>query len=248
MIYKCPPAKAIGAIGLREDTSPDIVVLVEDSMAKSLFFSLLQKYISMKSDASYLDIRILEIGGFANVINFWKETNDYIFYDNIYVTAFMDKDVETDIIPYSQYSNFDLIREYNENSHYLHFLPFTPECLLVRVFNNNRDGLLEKLREIYCNQQITYNVVANLDFVQYNKPFPAFTSQTEYNDYIKERGSFRRDCKEEAERIVAELSHQLNVSKEEIVRAVFKYSVDVVLENEINIMQLLASTMNRIRR
>lgn len=37
-VYKsCPPAKAIGAIGMREDTMADIIVIVEDEMAKAFF-------------------------------------------------------------------------------------------------------------------------------------------------------------------------------------------------------------------
>lgn len=40
VMYHCPPAKAIGAIGMREDTMPDIVILVEDDMAKALFMEL----------------------------------------------------------------------------------------------------------------------------------------------------------------------------------------------------------------
>lgn len=65
VIYDCPPAKAIGAIGMREDTVPDIVVLVEDAMAKALLFCMLQKYNELNGDRNYLDIRILEIGGFS---------------------------------------------------------------------------------------------------------------------------------------------------------------------------------------
>jgi hypothetical protein len=118
IIYKCPPAKAISAIGMREDTNPDIIILVEDSMATSLFFALKQRYITLQNEVNYLDIRNLEIGGFQNVIHFYIEANSYIFYDNIYVAAFMDKDVETDIIPYPQYGNQTLISQYNDNSSY----------------------------------------------------------------------------------------------------------------------------------
>lgn len=69
VIYDCPPAKAIGAIGMREDTMPDVVLLVEDAMAKALLHSMLKKYNEQEGN-NYLDIRILEIGGFDNVINF----------------------------------------------------------------------------------------------------------------------------------------------------------------------------------
>lgn len=246
IIDNCPPTKAIGAIGMREDTNPDIIVLVEDPMAKSLFHALKQKYISLQNETSYLDIRILEIGGFSNVIHFFIEANNYIFYDNVYFTAFMDKDVETDIIPYPQYSNADLIRDYRGNSYYLRFLPYTPEVLLIIAFYDHKCDLLNYLKGLYDNQQLNYQVPECFDFVKYNQPFPNFPNQNEYNTYIEQRGAFRKKCKTEAERISKELCEQINQSTEEIYRAVFKFAVDTFVSNEINIQQLLSSTMKRL--
>ena len=82
---------------MREDTNPDIIVLVEDKMAKSFFHALKQKYVTLQNESNYLDIRILELGGFSNIIHFYVEANNYIFYDNVYIVAYMDKDVESDI-------------------------------------------------------------------------------------------------------------------------------------------------------
>lgn len=247
VLYNCPPAKAIGAIGMREDTNPDIVILVEDSMARSLFHSLMQKYFLLQAEANHLDIRILEIGGFSNVVHFFVEANNYIFYDNVYVAAFLDKDVETDVIPYPQYTNSDLIQTFNENSYYLRFLPYTPEVLLVKTFYNHKCDLLQHLKSIYANQQLNYSTPEQFDFDNYEAPLPSsFVSQTEYNTYIGTRGSFRSKCKKEAERIAGFLAEQVNQSKEEIYRAVFKYSVDTLVESEINLRQLLAPTMKRL--
>lgn len=247
IIYNCPPAKAIGAIGMREDTNPDIVILVEDSMARSLFHALKQKYNSLQNETSYLDIRILEIGGFPNVIHFYEETNNYIFYDNVYVSAFMDKDVETDIIPYPQYiNNTDLIRKYNDHSYYLRFLPYTPEVLLIKAFYFHKQELLHYLRGLYDNQQLNYLAVEQFDFTEYEQPFPEFHNQNEYRSYMDGRGTFRTKCKTEANNISEELSNQINQSKEEIFRAVFKFAVDTFVSDEINIRQLLASTMKRL--
>ncbi len=246
IIYNCPPAKAIGAIGMREDTNPDIIILVEDSMAKSLFHALKQKYISLQNETSYLDIRILEIGGFSSVIHFFIETNNYIFYDNVYVAAFMDKDVETDIIPYPQYSNTELIQKYDDNSYYLRFLPYTPEVLLIKTFYNYKRDLLNYLKGLYDNQQLNYQTPECFDFAEYDQGFPNFTNQNEYNTYIEKRGTFRKKCKTEAERISKELSDQINQSTEEIYRAVFKFAVEAFVSNEINIRQLLSSTMKRL--
>lgn len=243
-----PPAKAIGAIGMREDTNPDIIVLVEDIMAKSLFHALMQKYISLQGEASFLDVRILPIGGFQNVANFYVETDNYIFYDNVYVAAFLDKDVETDIIPYSEYGNQSTIHIYNENSQYFHFLPYTPEVLLVKAFYNFKTRLLRELSLTYSNQQLSYSTSVQFDFDEYEAPLPDFQSQDEYNSCIQQRGAFRAKCKDEAERISSVLADQINQSKDELYRVVFKFAVEYVISDQIDIRQILSSTMKRIRR
>lgn len=249
IIYNCPPAKAIGAIGMREDTNPDIIVLVEDKMARSLFHALKQKYCVLQNESNYLDIRILELGGFSNIVHFYEEANNYIFYDNVYVAAYMDKDVETDIVPYPQYGNQEIIRCYHENSQYLHFLPYTPEVLLIKMLYENKTDLLRKLISEYDNQQLQYNFQEQFDFASYETAFPDFNSQEEYNQFIARRGTFRSLCKKEAERIVESLADQVNQSSNEIYRFIFKIAVDKYeADGEINTRQLLAPTMKRLRR
>lgn len=248
VLYQCPPAKAIGAIGMREDTNPDIIVLVEDTMARSLFHALMQNYILLQSEASFLDVRVLAIGGFQNVANFYIEAHNYIFYDNIYVAAFLDKDVETDVIPYRKYGNEKAIRIYNENSPYFHFLPYTPEVLLVKVFYEFKTQLLQALSITYSNQQLSYSTPLQFDFNRYGAPLPDFNTQQDYNTCIQQRGAFRSNCKDEAERIANDLANQINQTKEEIYRVVFKFAVEHVLSREIDVRQILSSTMKRIRR
>lgn len=248
VIYDCPPAKAIGAIGMREDTNPDIIVLVEDKMARSLFYALKQKYSILQNESNYLDIRILELGGFSNIIHFYDEANNYIFYDNVYVVAYMDKDVETDIVPYPQFGNRETIRCYNENSQYLRFLPYTPEVLLIKMLYENKSDLLRKLISEYDNQQLQYDLQEQFNFTLYEAAFPDFNSQEKYNQFIAQRGAFRSLCKKEAERIVELLADQVNQSSDEIYRFIFKIAVDKFEENgAINTRQLLAPTMKRLR-
>lgn len=248
VIYNCPPAKAIGAIGMREDTMPDIVVLLEDKMAKGLFFALMQQYNKEQGEKNYLDVRMLEIGGFPNIINFYTEAHNYMFYDNVYVTSFMDKDVETDIIPYDRFGNQELIRQYNENRYYLRFLPYTPEVLLIKTFISYKNELLDKFRSEYSNQQLQYSVEQEFDFEIYESPFPDFRDQNEYNNYIRSRGAFRKKCKEEAERIAKSLANQINQSVYEVYRFTFKIAVERITSAELNIIGILAPTMKRLAR
>lgn len=228
-------------------TMPDIVILVEDDMAKALFMELKRKYFSYYPEQAYLDIRVLEIGGYKNVINFYVETNNYVFYDNVFVTAFMDKDVETDVMPYPQYGNQEDIQRYHDNSRFLKFLPYTPEVLLVKTYIERKQQFLQSLRAEYSNQQVDYSIAEQLDFTAYEAALPNFSSQSQYNSKIEERGSFRKKCKQAAEKIASELSQQLNITTKEVYRYSYKFAVENIPENELNVRALLAPTMKRVR-
>lgn len=247
VLYHCPPAKAIGAIGMREDTMPDIVVLVEDAMAKALFMELTRKYFTFFPEQAYLDIRILEIGGYKNVMNFYIEAHNYVFYDNVFVTAFMDKDVETDIIPYPQFGNQDDIQKYHSNSRYLKFLPYTPEVLLAKTYTEKKQQFLQSIRTDYNNQQVDYTIIEMLAFTGYESNLPTFTSLAQYNQKIQERGAFRLKCKTVAENIATQLSDQLNITTSEVYRYSYKFAVENLPEDELNVRGLLAQMMRRLR-
>ena len=70
---------------------------------KALFNALFNKYKELCPESNYLDVRIIAVSGYQNIIGFYVDAKDYLFYDNVYVTAFLDKDVETDIIPKIKY-------------------------------------------------------------------------------------------------------------------------------------------------
>ena len=169
-------------------------------MAKALFMELKRKYFTFCPDQGYLDIRVLEIGGYQNVINFYVEANNYVFYDNVYVTAYMDKDVETDIIPYAQYGNQEYIRRYHDNSRFLKFLPYTTEVILVKTYIEKKQVFLNRMCQVfllakraeYNNQQVDYTITEQLDFTAYEAELPEFSNQAQYNSKIEERGSFRK--------------------------------------------------------
>ncbi len=247
VLYSCPPAKAIGAIGMREDTMPDIVVLVEDEMAKALFKELKQKYISLESQYSYLDIRVLAIGGYRNVINFYCEAVNYVFYQNVFVTAFMDKDVETDIIPYPQYGNRKLIDQYTNNCRYLKFLPYTPEVFLFETLENKKRELLASMRLHYSNQQLSYTLTDAVDLGTYKAAFPEFQSQTAYNSFIERRSTIRSKCKDVAESAATEMANALKITVNEVYRYIFQFAVQNLSESDLNIRAYLAQTIKRLR-
>ena len=169
----------------------------------------------------------------------------YIFYNNVYVTAFLDKDVETDIIPYSNYGNREVIELYNANMRKIHFLPFTPEVLLYMQFRDNKAGILEKMKMTYYNQQLDYDLEQNIDLETYNESMPIFSSQKQYKSKIEERGQIRNKCKKETKRIAESLASQLNIRENEVYNFVFKFAVDDLEGGLINVRALLAQTIKR---
>ena len=248
-IYNCPPAKAIGAIGVREDTIPDILLLVADSMAKAFLQTMLHKY-NREMGVTYLDIRILEIGGFDNVINFINEAVGYVFYNNIYVAAFLDKDVETDTIPYPQYGNQRIISIYYQKKQYLHFLPYTPEILLYRVLKEKRNDIIIKLKSESNNQQLQYTIREISDFDSYFVDFPNFECQDDYNSHIESKRNIRRMCKRVVAEIVKDLAIQANQTEDYICRFLFYFAVNEYRDQEdhaLDVRPILSSIMNRRR-
>lgn len=86
-----------------------------------------------------------------------------------------------------------------------------------------------------------------MDFTAYEAALPNFSNQTQYNSKIEERGSFRKKCKQVAEKIALELSQQLNITVKEVYRYSYKFAVENIPENELNVRALLAQTMKRVR-
>lgn len=112
----------------------------------------------------------------------------------------------------------------------------------------NVDGVyLQSLRAEYSNQQVDYSIAEQLDFTAYEAALPNFSNQTQYNSKIEERGSFRKKCKQVAEKIALELSQQLNITVKEVYRYSYKFAVENIPENELNVRALLAQTMKRVR-
>ena len=98
-------------------------------------------------------------------------------------------------MPYSIYGNRDIIDMYNQNRRKIHFLPFTPEVLLYKQLKEDRVNILNKIRLEYCNQQVNYQVIEDINLVEYETNMSNFSSQVAYNNILKARGEVRGKCK-----------------------------------------------------
>ncbi|SPF53447.1 hypothetical protein SBF1_6640005 [Candidatus Desulfosporosinus infrequens] len=87
---KCPPAKAIGAIAMQEDTSPDIVSILEDDMAKYMLDEMFNVYRRITEKPFFLEVKSLYVGGYSNVVNFYLDSSGYVFHETTYLCAVLD--------------------------------------------------------------------------------------------------------------------------------------------------------------
>lgn len=242
VIYNCPPAKAIGAIGLREDTMPDIVVLVEDLMAKHYYNSMKQLYFTNKPEDNYLDIRIFTLGGFFNIVQFLDETRGSLFYDNIKVVAYLDKDVETDVVEHRAFLDQKWRSLFDKNENAIKFLPYTPEVALAKFIQENGSKIINSMKQLYNNQQLQCHWGENIDIEEYLKGIFDGKTQEEYASFTEKRGAFRTTCKTRIHDFVKEISGQLNELEDSIIRHLFKMMVETDKFYEENIVAYFAPT------
>ena len=244
--YNCPPAKSIGAIGMREDTMPDIIAIVEDDMAKFMLSALIKKYNESMNTPNFLDIRILSVGGYSNVIDFYIEANSYVFYDNTYFIAYLDNDVKTDVFDYPNFVNSNILDKYNVNKRMIKFLPFTPEILLYKQLKKQKSKTISYIREAYNNQLAYYCIDDVENFENYDSLLTVCNTAADYKALKNSRGKVRNDCKKSVKKAVESLSDQLNATSDELYRLIFKISIeDLCNNNEIDIRASLFYMMNR---
>ena len=98
-----------------------------------------------------------------------------------------------------------------------------------------------------CFDKLSIAIFENTEFSVPEDSDLYLRNQTQYNSKIEERGSFRKKCKQVAEKIALELSQQLNITVKEVYRYSYKFAVENIPENELNVRALLAQTMKRVR-
>lgn len=199
--YDSTPARAIGAIGLREDSMADIIVLVEDLQAKAFFRALFEKYKSINPNGIILDLRIIPIGGWDNVISFYIQAQkEHVFNDNTFLAVFLDEDAKT---PFMQSKN----RNCGGN---IHFLPYTPELFLHKTLKDYRGEIIQKLKKEYSKQFINYSI----------QDLPGGAPE---ND--------RDAAKKNTSVIIEQLSNDTGEAKEAIYNNVYRFGVNKIIDN-----------------
>ena len=153
----CFPAYALGSISLSEERTPDVVIYVEDEIARSVINCLITSCIATRytqSPAVFPTIRVLPIGGFRNVVSFY-DRNRAMLPEQVKQWILLDHDVETESIAIMAASSNDPMRDvFFKHSGAIRYLPWTPEVGIVIYLATDLIATEVKLRKNYLNAYI----------------------------------------------------------------------------------------------
>lgn len=260
VIYDCSVARALGEIALQDDILPDAIIFVEDIMAKYYIKAIIKKINA--NTVNIPDYRIIAIGPYTSVIQFHKQTKGGIFTRRTKLLSLLDKDVETDAIPYYRsyepQSNFMLT--YYELEDKIKFLPSTPEVGICQYIEQDHIDLTTALKAELENQQINITTCIQEDiYIDHQKDITSTDNQIaqlRQNGGNKAKackisellGHNRKICKKKYDHIVAYLCNVTQESEESINKILFKHYIDWWQQNnpdEYNIFK--GTVLSRIR-
>ena len=244
--YNCSAAKALGGIALQDDITPDVIIFVEDIMAKYYLKAIIK---SINAGTTGIpDYRVISVGAFTSVIQFHKQIQGGIFTRRTKLLSLLDKDVEIDNIPYyrkyqPQSSFFQTLNELGCN---VKFLPNTPEVGICQYIEREHRKLTEFLRSEFANQKINISeCISHNQYVQCQELIDATNLDIQSlrakddcaenaDKIIKNNGTLRTTYKRMYKYIVAYLVHMTQESEESINKQLFKQYVDHWKQNNID--------------
>ena len=93
--YSCYPALALKEVAVEEDLQPDFVFFVEDKSAAGILREMILLYLQNNPTRHKPLWKIMPIGGYPEVLNFTKNSYNYLLPRNIGQFAFLDGDVRS---------------------------------------------------------------------------------------------------------------------------------------------------------
>lgn len=154
VVIGCFPTYAIGNITLGEETTPDIVLYVEDEVARLILEPLVKLALQSRfqADAMFPDVKVIPIGGFDAVVRFLTQ-HSFLLRSKAY--ALLDNDVKTETVAnwqangkHQELADFDVLGDK------LDYLPWTPEVAVVQRMRSQRDAVQARLVTLVGNRSI----------------------------------------------------------------------------------------------
>lgn len=127
-ITGCYPAFALGQISVPSELSPDLVVYVEDDVAKSVVGAVVEEILTTEfSDKPRPTVVVMPVGGFMSVIRFLARAES-ILPEGTKQVAYLDEDVKSESIDEATKSRkYEILNEFKQVEGRMDYLPWTPE-------------------------------------------------------------------------------------------------------------------------
>ncbi|WP_109314425.1 ATP-dependent nuclease [Pseudovibrio ascidiaceicola] len=160
VIPKCPPSYALGSLGYGEERAPDVLVYVEDEVARVISESLCraaatQKYGGRPNEVP--TVQFMEIGGYPNIFNMMIKKGGLVP-PHTKIRALFDADVRDEtLVEARQRNDLTLLQKFDRFNDSIGYLPWSPENGVADFAISKRHALRDKLREKYNNNLIQVN-------------------------------------------------------------------------------------------
>lgn len=169
------PAQVLGDIAFDDELAADFIFYVEDKQAKLLTEQLIGMYMShCHPNQSYRPLyKIAPVGGFVQVVEMLNNSSA-IFANYVKRYAFLDEDVQTESLAKArQQRNRSLLDLFQAATNKVKFLPCTPECGVIDMFENqaaNNHQLLSQLNNMFPGHSISIESLTSAqDYLLLNK-------------------------------------------------------------------------------
>jgi len=191
-IVGCFPTYAIGNIASDEEALPDLMLYVEDLLARDFLNSFYELFVNEKYTDPTLrpSAKIVPVGGFNEVIGF-LDRNRSVLPASIKQMAVLDMDVSSEVISaWKKANNHSKLAKYDELRKQIAFLPFTPEVGLMELAGGNPVAFEQALRKRFGDNQLHVRSIlmkydATLEGLSQRKAAKAIVD--ELTDYLKMR-------------------------------------------------------------
>jgi energy-coupling factor transporter ATP-binding protein EcfA2 len=154
-IKGCYPAFALGQIATQTETSPDLVLYVEDDFAKSIVEALLVLLLEAEfADKPRPTTILVPVGAFSAVIQFLARAEG-VFPSSTRQFALLDADVKSETLAQLQASkNYSALADFQRVESRLGYLPWTPELGICLSLNSDKDKSDRELRTFFSEPRI----------------------------------------------------------------------------------------------
>lgn len=213
-------AEILGYIDFKENVTPDIVIAVEDNMARNMLQQMINCYMnyvtSRRAEPVY---KIIPIGTADSVVRFIENINLQNYLGKLNAKAVLDGDKKeelSNIINKTDKTEGD--RNYIElmerNKTKVFYLPTIPEVDLVDYIENEFS---------YSSQEFETETGINIDF-------PSIINQADYQATasIAKRGERNK----KKFKILISKAEELSMSKQNLIDTMFKYYIEHELKRQ----------------